>query len=335
MRIGVGTFVSVLACVMGVAACGGPSDSSSTTPATPGSSSSPAASTSPSASPTPTSASPTSTTAAPDVGTTPTSGQWQFTFEGAQLTCLGDYPLAAGGPFTMSANDSVATWNIDGQVLGFSASGGPVNMYSTATRLFPVQTPTGGTSAGTVSFDFVANTADTGVGTLHWNNGIDCSGDYPFTMVLVTPAAGTPPPSSLIVPGQWNVQVDSPLTSDCGDGVVLDDFGGFWDLPLNEPVTLEEGTPGPDGSTSFVFVPPGDIVMASSPGDATFVQVGGPVSVGEPITMSGGDINLDFSGSDFAVQWELTAETPESMTGTVFFTDGVCAGYAEVSMSHT
>jgi hypothetical protein len=321
-----GGIISALA--LGLGACGPAATPADTPPSSPSSVSTAPSSSEPST-PAPTSTSPTSTP--PTVGVTPTSGTWEFILEEAQTSCVGNQPLIASGPFELVADDSVATWLIDGNTVGFARLAGSTAMYRSATRLFPVQTSQGGVTAGTVYFDFVANTPDAGVGTIHWDNGIDCVGDYPFSIVLeVASALTAPPPTSLIVGGQWTIDLDSPLT-DC-EGLVSD-FGGFTGLPLDSTVELVEGTPFSDGSTAFVMVlPPGDIVMASAPGGTTFVQVGGLVDVGQPLAANG-DLLLDYSVGDFTVQWELEALGPDSLTGTMYFTNGTCAGYSLVSLS--
>lgn len=126
------------------------------------------------------------------VGAVPASGSWSFkltgtgsNFTGAPERC----PIGVPGGFSssgtadliVSADGGSATMLIDNQTLSFT--GQPenyTNFYRTGTSTFPVE---GG--MGTIYFDFVANTYDTIVGTIHWNNNQGCSGDYAFTMELV------------------------------------------------------------------------------------------------------------------------------------------------------
>lgn len=140
------------------------------------------------------------------VGVRPDSGVWSFRLEGSTARLEGPqcppYNAAQDGGFISNGEATLivapvgngAQMLVDGQTLGFTRQPGTTMMYRTGTRHFPVQRADGGMATGKVHFEFVANTRDSIIGTLHWNNTQGCVGAYPFTMAWLRPtnlAAGS------------------------------------------------------------------------------------------------------------------------------------------------
>lgn len=261
---------------------------------------------------------------APEYGTVPVSGEWSFAMTGSSedLTC----PIGGGGfnsvgsaDLSVSQSGSTAVLDIDGQTLVFYGQPGPGLSYRTQIRTFPV----GGSGTGTVSFEFVANTDDTIVGTLSWDNQSDCTGDYPFTMELLAAATSSNP--FALEEGSWGIQIDG-TSDDCGGNIA-----GFAGLPstANIEYVYDLDTNAPDPS-DVMMDPPG--LGLQRVGDTnTYAQSGSAIELGAPVDAQG-DVLLDFEQETFTGSFEISAGGNGTASGLLYYSSGGCSGTASISM---
>ncbi len=263
------------------------------------------------------------------VGVVPASGTWSFAMTGGGDYLHGDPAhCPVGNPVTISSSGTAelsvspdggaATMLIDGKTLSFN--GVPedyTNFYRTAT----ISTPYEG-GVGDAYIDFVANTYETIVGTIHWDNNKGCAGDYPFTMELIEMAIpdGIDLPS--MTPGAWNIDFDA-MEGDCNGWT----FAGFTGLPQGE-VQIEYGhdldNNDIDLSTLEMSFDSHTIVLADDDGDNNFQQVGSGYDPGLPYD-GDGDLLLDFEDVTFNTEFEIYVPADNFAYGKMTVTGGGCS----------
>jgi len=268
-------------------------------------------------------------TSNPEYGAIPLAGEWSFVLSGngSDLTC----PIGAGGfsstgsvDLSVSTTGNAVTLLIDGQVLVFYEQVGAGRVYQTGTRYFPV----GEDGTGSVFFEFVANTNDSIVGTLNWDNQTDCTGAYPFTMVLVTPEA----PGDVIVEpysleeGNWNAEFDE-VIDDCeGTITAFTNFPG--EVAIENTYDFDTGAPDPNE----VFMSPPGVSLQRVGNTNSYIPAGGPFDLGTPIDEAG-DLLLDFASTPVTGTLDLTTNGNGTAQGTLYFTSSACSGTAIISLS--
>jgi len=276
------------------------------------------------------------------IGTLPSSGTWAFNLEGG-----GDYLsgsacpsttgiIASSGEADLAVSDSglSATMNIDGQQLVFFQQPGSLLLYQTGSRMFPVQTSgtQGQLPYGTVFFDFVANTEDTIVGTIHWNNNRGCVGEYPFTMELLELELPGDVTTSPYTPseGAWNLDLNH-VTNNCDSSIAsFPELGN--NLDLSYVANLDTGET--DGSEILFQGDSGNpsFFMERIGNSNVYAQSTEPVDIGVPVNNEG-DLLLDYEADPFTAVMELTANGSNMLNGTIYMTSGSCALSASITLT--
>jgi len=264
----------------------------------------------------------------------PLSGTWNFELSASTSYLSGERcpsggggggPIS-GGPAELSVSDDaeVASLHVDGQLVVFHNNGN--GFYQSGTRLFPVPHQ-GGMGAGTVYFDFMANTDDSIVGTLHWNNGVGCRGDYPFTMELVDVTLGDYDTELYVLSeGEWSLEL-SEEANDC-DGEIAGFSGMPTTITLQHNLNLDTGEPDPIDIT----LEPLGAILEQLPDTNVYGQTSTPFDVGSPVNAEG-DVLLDYEDQNFTGVIELEALGPNELTGTVYISSGSCSLSATVGMA--
>jgi len=122
-----------------------------------------------------------------DLSALPESGAYTFSMDGSGTLTGSQCPATTGTPVTsgpaqvtVSDDDLSLTMTLDGQTITLSR---PTldDMLSSDVFPFPVE-DNGETYIGDVSYTIDYWTQDYAQGTLLWNNGLGCAGNYPFTL---------------------------------------------------------------------------------------------------------------------------------------------------------
>lgn len=179
----------------------------------------------------------------------PEAGRWVFRMTAsaerlAGAGCpSGQYAQqTAGGAVLRTANDGqIIRLDLDGQSLTFFRVAGPNGVYRTDQRSFPVQRPDGTTSQGTVTFELRTSSRTEATGTVHWDNVMGCTAQYPFSLTWERPL--DTPTSRRPRQGRWTLSLGTP------EGNCQPPFTHFDGMPtqltLTERMTAA-GTPGGD-----------------------------------------------------------------------------------------
>lgn len=261
------------------------------------------------------------------LGVTPIPGTWSFHLDVSDQYLQGNNcPLAGSGisqspageaDVAVTESGAAVSFSLDGQLLVFTRGLSNAD-YATSSRFFPVRT-NDGISFGTVYFDFVANTPDTIIGTLHWDNRQGCVGEYPFTMELIESELPGSPSITPYTPAEGAWQATSQeVTDDCGG-----DVSSFSNLPstfnLSYDLDLDTNLPS---SSSFTLSPM-NTGFERIGGSNIYAQIGHDFDVGLPLA-SNGDVLLDHADETFTTVSEFEVLSDGNMTGTFYSSSATC-----------
>jgi hypothetical protein len=262
----------------------------------------------------------------------PISGYWSFkiievSLTGSKCPAQGSAPYGTSGEAELSVNapGEIVVINLDGQQIVFHRQPGNGSFYKTYTRLFPV----GQSGAGSVYFDFTAQTSDTISGEIHWDNNKLCTGDYSFVMELLEADLSGEPETvvNTLSEGDWEVDVEDTQDNCVGAGIA-----GFTGVPaaleLSYVVDLDTGAPSQDE----FYVDPLGITIQQIPDTNVYTQTGAPFDVGTPVD-GDGDILLDYEDETFEGTLEIQAGSDGTATGQLYVSGGSCGAMMTINLS--
>jgi hypothetical protein len=262
----------------------------------------------------------------------PLSGEWSFKIVEARLSgsncpVQGTAPFSSQGDanLSVSASGELASMYINGQQLVFHRQPGEVPQYKTGVRLFPV----GGTEAGSVYFDFVAQTTQTIEGSINWDNNQGCVGDYPFAMGLIEPELGGEPETvvNTLSEGDWELNIDETNDNCAGESIA-----GFTGVPssinLSPVINLDTGEP----VTDEFYVEQLGITLQQIPNTNVYAQIGGTFDAGLP-TDSQGDVLMDYENDVFDGMLEIQAGSFGEASGQLYINGDSCGAMMTFEMA--
>lgn len=268
----------------------------------------------------------------PNVASSPMSGTWSFEIASANLTgsgCPSQGAMTFGShgeaELAVSAPGELAVMNLDGQQLVFHRQIGNGSSYKTNTRLFP----TGQSGAGSVYFDFVAQTSETISGDINWNNNDGCVGTYPFAMELIEPELSGDPETIVqtLSEGDWNLAIED-IQDNCTGASIASFTGLPSSISLSSVVDLDTGEP----STDEFYVEPLGFTIQQIPDTNIYSQTGAPFDIGLPMD-SDGDVMFDFEDQSFDGALEIQAGQDNTATGQIYVTGDSCGAMMTISLT--
>lgn len=275
-----------------------------------------------------------STTPNDDIGVVPLSGTWSFDMTGSTSDLSGvkcpniAAGFESGGDAELWVNEfgNIALMKLDEQRLVFHKQLIPEYLYKTGIRMFPSKWE----SPGTVFFDFVANTTDSIVGTLHWNNNAGCTADYPFTMELIEAELSGEP--VVVYPtlneGEWEVAIEE-LMNDC-EGTIAGFTGLAETINISHSINLDTGEPDP----TEIYIDEFNTTLTQLPDTNIYAQDDEPFDIGLPIDASG-DILMDYEDQTFEGTMEVQTETSSNQANATIYisSSSGCGAVANVVLT--
>lgn len=161
----------------------------------------------------------------PSASTLPlmTTGIWDFAMTGGAENLTGTHcPSGSGGLITAGSAEWYpdcsgysANMTIDSAYLEFDLYPAPTNAFVSPSYSFPVVSDDS-TVSGTTTFTITPQSPSAATGTLHWDNSLGCTADYPMTMTLNT---ATSVSTIDLCEGTWSLTYGSGGAVVCGSSV--------------------------------------------------------------------------------------------------------------------
>ncbi len=258
-----------------------------------------------------------------EVGVIPSNGTWSFNMTGTAsdlhgAKCPGAGAMGSSGTAYLHTSNEGATMvlNIDSTQQVFHGSlVDDLYQYETNKKFFPVATVHGGYSVGTVYFDAVANTFDTIVGTVHWDNqqgDTQCAGDYPFTMELINEDLPYTPIITL-ADKDWLIELDTATDNNCDENIVsFENLEHLTDIEVTQNFN-SDGTPDnitlDTGETEYV--------LENHDNSNIYYNYGDDVDLGAPLDETGNIVD-GYDTEEFTSHMEINVNYENEIEGTVF-----------------